>query len=295
MACQDEVTPRRVLVGRRVISVLLIDDQRLVGVALKRLLASEQDIELHCCYDSVDAVARANQINPTIILQDLVLPDTDGLTMVRMFRANPPTAGTPIVVLSGNDDSGTRARALAAGADDYLVKLPDRIDLVAAIRRHAIGGAALDSGDGTASRPQLTAASDPDANETLDGRVLAEFRLADTVEARDFTLRLIDEFIKEAASQVDLLKDAQQRQDVGALSATTHSLKGSALTMGARRLATLCTQLEVQADHPDGAVASALITELDQEFVRVRNALQATREGVSHGQMVRELQSGGTA
>jgi hypothetical protein len=48
MADQDLATPHRVSADRRTISVLLVDDQRLVGAALERLLTSEQDIELHC-------------------------------------------------------------------------------------------------------------------------------------------------------------------------------------------------------------------------------------------------------
>jgi CheY-like chemotaxis protein/HPt (histidine-containing phosphotransfer) domain-containing protein len=282
MADQEAATPHRVSADRRAISVLLVDDQRLVGVALERLLTGEQDIELHCCYNAVDAVACANEIGPTLILQDLFMPDFDGLTMVRMFRANPPTADTPIIVLSANDDSGTRARALAEGADDYLVKLPAKVDLVACIRRHAMAAGALDVGDGAVSA-QATSAPGQAANETLDRRVIAQFREIDTPGAPDFSLMLIDEFIKEAASQLELLRDARQRQDVRALKATAHSLKGSSMTMGARRLATLCTQMETHADRHPGAVTSALMTDLDQEFVKVREALEAERK--STGQL----------
>jgi PleD family two-component response regulator len=82
------------LAERPAISVLLVDNQLQVGAALERLLTGEQDIELHCCYKGVDAIARAIDIRPTVVLQDLVLPDIDGLRMVRMFRANPPTAAT---------------------------------------------------------------------------------------------------------------------------------------------------------------------------------------------------------
>jgi DNA-binding response OmpR family regulator len=282
MAYQEAATPDRVSAARPTISVLLVDDQRLVGAALARLLTSEQDIELHCCYSAVDAVACANEIGPTVILQDLVLPDIDGLTMVRMFRSNPPTAATPIIVLSADDDSGTRSRALAEGADDYLVKLPAKVDLVACIRRHAMAAGALDVGDGRAASAQLAAAPGQGANETLDRRVIAQFREADTPGSPDFTLMLIDEFIKEAASQLELLRDARQRQDVPALKAIAHSLKGSSMTMGARRLATLCTQMETHAGrHSGGAVTLALMTELDQEFVNVRVALEAERKGVS--------------
>jgi DNA-binding response OmpR family regulator len=282
MSYQEAAIPRQVPADRQAISVLLVDDQRLVGAALERLLAGEQDIALHCCYNAVDAIARANEIAPTVILQDLVLPAIDGLTLVRMFRANPPTAGTPIIVLSGNDDSETRARALAGGATDYLVKLPAKSDLVACIRRHAIAAGARSSGEGTATSAHATAGSGQASSETLDRRVIAEFRQANTPGAPDFAVMLIDEFIKEAASQLELLRDAGQRHDGGALKATAHSLKGSSLTMGARRLATLCSQMETHADsQPGSAVTSALMTELDQEFVKVRNALEAERQGAS--------------
>jgi len=99
--------------GGRAIVVLLVDDQPFVGAALGVLLESEPDIELHSCLTAVDAIAMANKIAPTLILQDLVMPEIDGLTLVRTFRANPQTAGTPVIVLSGNDDSASRARALA--------------------------------------------------------------------------------------------------------------------------------------------------------------------------------------
>ena len=125
--------------ARGTISVLLVDDHKFVGDVLGRLLATERDIALHCCYSAVDAVALANIINPTIILQDLILPGIDGLALLRMFRANPGTASTPVIVLSGNDDADSRARALGEGANDYLVKLPPKDALVACIRRHAIG------------------------------------------------------------------------------------------------------------------------------------------------------------
>ena len=263
---------------RRAISILLVDDQRFVGVALERLLAGEQDIELRCCLNAVDAIPLANQIRPTLILQDLHLPDVDGLTMIRLFRANPPTAGTPIIVLSGNDDAETRSRAIAGGANDYLVKLPPRHDLVACIRRHAAAGAV--DPDPTTVPEGAEAASPDDPDETLDRRVIEGFREAGTDGVPEFMVALIDQFIEEAASQVEGLRGARERSDGGALKAAAHSLKGSSLTMGATRLAALCKQMEYQADRqPGGAATSALMAQLDREFVKVRHALEAERQG----------------
>ena len=265
---------------RRPITVLLVDDHRFVGDVLSRLLASESHIKLHCCHRAVDAVAMANLTNPTIILQDLVLPDIDGFAMVGLFRANPQTARTPVVILSANDDADTRARALAEGASDFLVKLPPRDELVACIHRHSIAPGAADAREvGTAG---ATGAAGRSSSETLDRRVLAQFRQTLTAGAPDFATTLIDGFIKEAASQVEMLRDARQRQDGRALTATAHRLKGSSLTMGAKKLAALCGQMEAHVAGPSGGgVTLELMAEVDREFVNVAAALAAERQGGS--------------
>lgn len=116
---------------------LLIDDQPMVAEAIRRLVAGESDINLHYSASADGAVALANQIRPTVILQDLVLPGINGLDVVRQFRANPATAQTPVVVLSSTEDPQVKARAFDAGADDYIVKLPARAEFLARIRYHS--------------------------------------------------------------------------------------------------------------------------------------------------------------
>lgn len=119
------------------IMVLLIDDQPMVGELVRRLLESEPDISLHYCSTPATAFDEVEEIRPTVILQDLVMPNADGLEMVRRFRARPATAHTPIVVLSSKEEAAVKSEAFAAGANDYLVKLPDRIELLARIRYHS--------------------------------------------------------------------------------------------------------------------------------------------------------------
>ncbi|MEI6783098.1 MAG: response regulator [Verrucomicrobiota bacterium] len=119
------------------VMVLLVDDQAMVCEAVRRALANQADIDLHYCADARQALTIANQIKPTVILQDLVMPGVDGLTLVNQFRANPATRDTPIIVLSTNENPQIKGQAFALGADDYLVKLPDKIELVARIRYHS--------------------------------------------------------------------------------------------------------------------------------------------------------------
>jgi DNA-binding response OmpR family regulator len=237
--------------SRRPIVVLLVDDQRFVGAAVGQLLASEPDIDLHFCDQALEAIAMANTIAPTMVLQDLIMPGVDGLTLVRLFRENPLTAGTPVIVLSGNDDAATRARALAEGAADYLVKLPAKADLVACIRRHA---------------PR-----EPGRDVTIDPRMIAAFHEAGSP---DFTRRVIEQFIAEAESLVRAMSAAAASGDRAVLTAAAHSLKGSSGIMGAQRLAALCVQVETQLAESTGRpVTPALMMDIDQELGRVRDAL----------------------
>jgi len=117
--------------------VLLVDDQAMVCEAIRRSLANQPDIDFHYCCDPREAITVANQIKPTVILQDLVMPGIDGLTLVSQFRANPATRDTPIIVLSTNENPQVKGQAFALGANDYLVKLPDKIELIARIRYHS--------------------------------------------------------------------------------------------------------------------------------------------------------------
>ncbi|HQM77290.1 MAG TPA: fused response regulator/phosphatase [Syntrophorhabdaceae bacterium] len=121
------------------ITVLLIDDQLIVGEMVKRMLAPEKDIIFHFCQDPAQAIKIATEISPTVILQDLVMPEIDGLTLVKYFRANRKLKDIPLIVLSSKEEAVTKADAFALGANDYLVKLPDKIELIARIRYHSRG------------------------------------------------------------------------------------------------------------------------------------------------------------
>ena len=88
--------------GRTV--VLLVDDQPMVAEAIRRMLADEQDIEFYYCAVSSRAVIMAKEVAPTVILQDLIMPDLDGITLMRFYRANESTRDIPVIVLSSKDD-----------------------------------------------------------------------------------------------------------------------------------------------------------------------------------------------
>jgi class 3 adenylate cyclase len=126
--------PAAIPAGHR---VLLVDDQAMIGAAVKRLLEDQPDIVYEFCRQSTEALAAAEAFRPTVILQDLVMPGIDGLDMVKHFRGLPATADVPVIMLSAQEEPVVKARLLEAGANDYLVKLPDRVELIARIRVHS--------------------------------------------------------------------------------------------------------------------------------------------------------------
>src|SRR6516225_9831880 len=97
----------------RPLRVLLVDDQAIVGESVRRMLADEADVEFHYCPDPAEAIPTANRVLPTVILQDLVMPDIDGLLLVKFFRANPATRDTPMIVLSSKEEAVVKAKAFA--------------------------------------------------------------------------------------------------------------------------------------------------------------------------------------
>lgn len=119
------------------VRVLLIDDQLMVAESIGRLLASSSDIEFYYCSDVQQAIPTALEIEPTVILQDLVMPDTDGLMLVKFFRAQPSLHRIPIIVLSTQDEPTIKAEAFSVGVNDYLVKIPDAVELIARLRYHS--------------------------------------------------------------------------------------------------------------------------------------------------------------
>ncbi|HEX3703982.1 MAG TPA: response regulator [Vicinamibacterales bacterium] len=120
-----------------VFMVLLVDDQAIVAEAVRRMLASEPHIDFHYCGSPAEALAAAHRIMPTVILQDLVMPGVDGLALLKQYRADPATKEIPVIVLSTKEEPAVKSEAFGLGASDYLVKLPDRVELIARIQHHS--------------------------------------------------------------------------------------------------------------------------------------------------------------
>jgi PleD family two-component response regulator len=117
--------------------VLLIDDQAMVGEAVRRMLAECADVAFHACHEPAKALSQTLALQPTAILLDLVMPDIDGFTLLKFLKGNAKTGAIPVIVMSSKDDAAIKAEAFAKGASDYLVKMPEKAELQARVRLHS--------------------------------------------------------------------------------------------------------------------------------------------------------------
>ena len=114
------------------IRVLLVDDHPVVRMGLRGMLEHDPDIVIVGEAGSGDeAVVRARELEPDVILMDLRMPDGDGVTATRRILAERPAV--KVIVLTTYETDQDIVRAVEAGAPGYLLKDTARTDLVAAV------------------------------------------------------------------------------------------------------------------------------------------------------------------
>jgi PleD family two-component response regulator len=112
--------------------ILVVEDDPVVA----RFLAQDLELEgytVDLLEDGRETLARAAVLRPDLVLLGAEMPGCDGVDVLRQLRANPPTASLPVILLTGRDSAADKVLGLAAGADDYVVKPFDPLELVARI------------------------------------------------------------------------------------------------------------------------------------------------------------------
>jgi len=130
-------TMKDIEIENQKISVLLVDDQAMVAEGVRRILATDPVMVFHYVSDPRRALEAALKIGPTLILQDLLMPGVNGLDLLKEYRNNPFTRAVPVIVLSSKEEPATKQMAFESGANDYIVKMPHRIELLARVRLHS--------------------------------------------------------------------------------------------------------------------------------------------------------------
>jgi NarL family two-component system response regulator LiaR len=144
------------------IRILIVDDHAVVREGLRAFLALQESFEIVGeAADGEEAIERAEQLDPDVILMDLVMPKLDGVSAMRELRRRRSAHGSNphVIVLTSFLDDDRLLPALEAGAAGYLLKNSQPAELARAIRAAQAGEAIIDP---TAAARLVHALSDRD-------------------------------------------------------------------------------------------------------------------------------------
>jgi DNA-binding response OmpR family regulator len=122
-------------VGNNRYTVLVVDDDPDLLQLLTDGLELIGNFTVVSATDGMQGLERFFEIRPDCMIIDIKMPGLDGYQLVRALRGDPESASTPLIILSALAQEQNQFAGLALGADEYLVKLVDIYDVVAAVER----------------------------------------------------------------------------------------------------------------------------------------------------------------
>lgn len=115
--------------------ILIVDDDKFITKVIKDCLEKEGYI-IHSAQDSQSGLEEVYQNAPDLILLDVVLPGMNGHEICRLLRNDTRTSHVPIIMLTSKGGTNDKVEGFEAGADDYITKPFDALELVARVKTH---------------------------------------------------------------------------------------------------------------------------------------------------------------
>ncbi|MBM4345652.1 MAG: response regulator, partial [Deltaproteobacteria bacterium] len=249
-------TPAALAGGR----VLVAEDNRINQVIASRILET-LGVQVDLVADGEAAVAKAAQQRYDVVLLDCQMPLLDGYGAARQIRALPGAAGrVPILAVTASVLADDHAQCRAAGMDEVLLKPLHADDLRNAVARRLSQAKRAESGAHAIVRPV------PEL-PTIDVGVLADLKRAGGRDVVQLVIGLFEEAAADAQREL-----RQAAGDLDQLARLAHRNRGTAGSVGARRLAQALSKLEnaARAGQPDQVIA-----ELDACEAELKLALRA--------------------
>ncbi|MFM2348175.1 MAG: hypothetical protein RL654_2928 [Pseudomonadota bacterium] len=263
--------------GSGALEVLVADDHP-VNRKYMQVLLERLGHRVSLARDGREALEQVRQREASpfdLVLMDLHMPNMDGLASTQAIRQLPRPAGaTRIIALTADAFAESRARAHAAGMDDFLAKPTQVHDVEDMLRRH-FGTRSVGRASGVVVRaPLVSAAAEArpapksrprrgDAGRILDLALITDTCAMLGVERLRSLLQSF--FADESRTLADLL-DRVEREELEGLSASAHRVKGTAATLGLRQLAESARQLEEHGLPAEAAQRQELARLLRQQI-----------------------------
>ncbi len=262
---------------------ILLAEDNAVNQEVQTCMLENLGCRVDVAADGQEAVAVLERGTYDLVLMDCQMPVMDGFTATAEIRrreaATPGRARMTIVALTANAMEGDRERCLATGMDDYLSK-PLRQEALVAVLRKWMPAATPGGlrGENPAAAPVAGAAPAGPLPDPIDWNVLDTLRIIQRPNAPSLLDRASTLYLQTAKDYLGRLQGLVTGGNAAGVREAAHALKGSSGTIGAKRMAGLCKELEDmgRSGELEGAIAKLL--EVRAEFGRVETTLTGVIE-----------------
>jgi signal transduction histidine kinase/CheY-like chemotaxis protein/HPt (histidine-containing phosphotransfer) domain-containing protein len=268
--------------------------QETLGTRVRVLLAEDNPVNqqvavamltsLGCVVSSVkdgrEALQELEAKPFDLVFMDCQMPEMDGFAATRSIREGETKAGPrarrmPIVALTAHAMKSDREECLAAGMDDYVSKPFTKEDLRRVLAKWITEASVIPSQEKKSRAFTATAVIDPAA--------LDELRRLEQEGDPDLVSQVVEAYLKSSSQLLERIHEARTSKDPAAIARAAHTLKSSSAQVGARKLSSLCKQLETQGRAGRINDALDLVDEVTTQLKAVQTALTAGGAEGDHG------------
>jgi DNA-binding response OmpR family regulator len=198
------------------VKILVIDDADIIRNSLKKFL-SEYDVEVITCSDGLEGLQRAVEIKPQLIFLDLLMPNLDGIRLLRVMKVLEDLKHIPVIIISGHTDKSNVMAVTEAGAEKIVSKPLSKEALIKAINE-VLG-----------------------ANFLASTKKLAQFS---NTEKEQMNKELKKYFANSLVQKKANIQQSVSNKNMDLLKLIIHELKGSSGTVGFSHITEQCKEVE---------------------------------------------------
>lgn len=267
---ESDITIDSAVAEKNPLKILLVEDyatnQKMITLMLQRM-GYQADI----ANNGLEALTALRHNSYDVVLMDMQMPEMDGMTATQYICQEWDISVRPrIIALTASAMLSDKENYLAFGIDNFLAK-PFRIqELMQVLTKCQLNREEV-------SKTEYRIKND----STIDTAALQEiYRIADFncgVNAREFLLETIDDYLEETPNFLQDIRVALSQDNLKNLQRLAHMLSSSSATLGANKLATLCTQLEIMVVSEMWEEITEQIAKIEAEYENVKSALVEKR------------------
>ncbi|HBE18626.1 MAG TPA: hypothetical protein DEG17_00190 [Cyanobacteria bacterium UBA11149] len=271
----DPLTP--LLAQQLPLRILLVEDVA-VNQKVARQMLQRLGYRADIANNGKEALESLHRQSYNVVFMDVQMPEMDGLEATKLIRQEWLSPSEPwIVAMTAHAMQGDKEECLRVGMNDYISKPVRPEAIVQALNKYSQIHCEIPSPTVEMNYEPSLIEVELDLSKTpaIDMGVLEGFKEIAGDDFDELLVELIDSYLEDAPPRLESISNAIEVKNAKVLQHSAHALKSASLTIGAKLLAQICSELETIARQGTTVGTSSLLLQLNTEYERVVAALQA--------------------